>query len=424
MPDPQPSNRILRDPATGRDIELVYAIPPQLLGEPTANEPQGVTPAELIARLVAGWRTVAFLTALGAAIGLTIALATPNRYTASATALPPADKSGSSGMLAQYAGLAAAAGIQLPGAPTSSVDAIMAILASRRLHEPLIERFQLRDYYRSTTRDDVLRAFAADFTARHEKKTNTITITVTNRDPQRAAEMANAAADLLKSTYNEINQSTATRERLFLESRVKQAEADASAAAQAMAEFQNQRGAVEIESQTKATIEAIAKFQGELIAQQIELKALLASAASPDNPSVQLLQERVKAMTAEMQRLLGSGGDGPGVLIGLGSLPEISIAYIERYRAVKKHEVVLTALTAQLEGARINEVRTGEVVNIVDRAYVPERKSGPARAQISIAATLLGLIAGCAAVLLLPAIRRWREASERSDGQSVSRGEN
>jgi tyrosine-protein kinase Etk/Wzc len=410
MTEPSSSPRTLHDPATGRDVELVYAIPPQLLGETAAADDSGISPAELLARLCRGWRLIAVVTVLGAALGLAIALTTPNRYTASATALPPSDKSGG-GMLSQYAGLAAAAGIQLPGAPSSSVDAIMAILNSRRLHQPLIERFQLAGYYNRATKDDLLKAFDADFDSRLDKKSNTISIAVTNRDAQRAADIANAAADLLQVTFNEINQSSATREREFLESRLKQAESDMSIASKALADFQSERGAVEIESQTKATVEAVARLQGELIGQQIELKALLASAASPDNPATQLLQQRVNAMTSELQRLLGQGGDGPGVFIGLGRLPELGIAYLERYRAVKKYEAVLTALTTQVETARFNEVRTSEVVTIIDRAFVPERKSGPPRAQICIAATLLGGLAGCALVLLLPALRELRRTT-------------
>lgn len=406
MPDPQPTNRTLIDPNTGREVVVIYAYPPQFAQDTTAEVVDGTSPAELLGRLLAGWKTIAILTTLAAAIGLTIALTTPNRYTANATALPPPDKAGAGGMMAQYAGLAAAAGVQLPGAQASSVDAIMAILNSRRLQEPLIEQFQLRTYYEATTRDDLLSAFAKDFSARNDKKTNTITIAVTSREPQKAADIANAAADLLRSIYNEISQGTAGRERSFLESRLKETESDLMKASQALADFKTAKGAIEIESQTKATVEAIAKLQGELIGQQIELKAMLASAASPDNPRVQLLQEKVNAMTAEMQRLLGAGGDGPGVLLGLGSLPELSIAYIERFRAVKKYEAVLGALTTQLESARINEVRTSEVVTIVDRAFVPERKSGPARAQICIAATMLGGLAGCAVVLLAPGLRR------------------
>jgi tyrosine-protein kinase Etk/Wzc len=415
MTDPVSNHgRTLHDPATGRDVELVYAIPPQLLGESSPAD-SGTSPAELLGRLLAGWRIIAGLTVMGALIGLCIALTTPNRYTASATALPPAEKGGGSGSLAQYAGLAAVAGVQLPGASSSSVDMIMAILASRRLQEPLIERFQLRDYYKAGTRDGVLAAFAADFSARNDKKTNTITIAVTNRDAARAAEIANATADLLKTAYNELAQSSATRERAFLEARLKDTEAELQVAAKALSEFKTAKGAIELESQTKATVEAIAKLQGELIGQQIELKAMLASAASPDNPLVQLRQERVSAMTGEMQRLLGAGGDGPGVLLGLASLPELSIAYVERYRAVKKFEAVLGALTAQLESARINEVRTNEVVTIIDRAYPPERKSGPPRAQICIVATLLAGLAGCGVVLLLPSLRRRRQpAADRS----------
>lgn len=413
MSDPNsPKIHKLVDPDTGQAVHLVYAIPPELIAGKDAGD-QGLSLADLLSRLWAGRKLVVITTVLGAILGVSIALLTPNRYTAAATALPPADKSGGAGMLAQYAGLAAAAGIQLPGAPTSSVDAIMAILASRRLHEPLIERFQLRAYYQANTRDDALKAFAHDFSARQDKKTNTITIAYTHRDPQMTAEVTNAAADLLREVFNEINQGSALREREFLEDRLKQTEGELLTAAKALAEFQAQKGAIEIESQTKASIEAVARLQGELIAQQIELKALLASAVSVDNPRIQLLQERVNAMTSEMQRLLGASGEGPGVLIGLGSLPELGIAYIEKYRAVKKHETVLVALTAQLEAARINEVRTSEVVTIVDRAYVPERKSGPPRAQICIAATLLGGMLGCALVFLRP--QRFRLASSVAD---------
>ncbi len=408
----QPPSRTLIDPSTGRDVVVIYAYPPQFQ-ETTAEVVDGTSPAELIARLIAGWKTVVGVTVLAAAIGLTIALATPTRYTASATALPPAEKGGG-GMMAQYAGLAAAAGVQLPGAQSSSIDAIMAVLASRRLQEPLIERFALRDYYQASTRDDVLRAFAADFAARLDKKSNTITISVTHRDAQAAADIANAAADTLKTTYNDISQNTAKREREFLEGRLKQADAEYAVAAKALADFQADKGAIEIESQTKASIEAVAKLQGELIGQQIELKAMLASAANPDNPRTQLIQERINATTAEMQRMLGSGDNGPGVLIGLGGLPELGIAYIERFRAVKKSEAVLTALTSQLEMARISEVRTAEVVTIIDRAFVPERKSGPPRAQICISATLLGGLAGCAAVFLMPMLKRRREPIDRS----------
>jgi len=409
--DPQLPSRTLHDPATGRDVELVYAFPPRLFADQPDRGEGGASPSEILTRLTNRWRTLLLAAFLGAAIGLIIAFATPNYFTASATALPPGEKA-AGGMMAQYAGLAAAAGIQLPGAPTSSVDAIMAILASRRLREPLIERFQIREYYRASSRDEVLAALSADFGVRNDKKLNTITISVTNRDPQKAADIANAAAELLRVIYNEINQGTATRERIFLEGRVKQAEHDLGAAATVLAEFQAQRGAVEIESQTKATIEAIARFQGELIAQQIELKALLASAASPDNPRVQLLQEQVKALSSEMQRLLGAGDENTGgVFLGLAGLPELGIAYVERYRAVKKNEALLAALATQLEGARLNEIRTTEVVTIIDRAFVPERKSGPPRVQICFSAAIFGLVAGCAFVLVSPALRRKQLAS-------------
>lgn len=404
MSDNDKHPRLLQDPESGNMIEVIYAIPPQMVRAGERSHRPGASIATVITRLRNRWRLVAILTCLGAAIGLVTALTAPNRYTASATALPPSDKAGG-GLLAQYAGLAAAAGIQLPNAPTSSVDSIMAILDSRRLREPLIEKFSLRQYYASGTREDALDAFSRDFDPRNDKKTNTIIISVSNRSSELAAQIANEAADLLRGVYNEINQSTAAREREFLEARVNKAEADASAAARALAEFQAAKGAVELESQTKATIEAIAKLQGELIVQQIELKAMLGAAASPGNPEIQLVQGRIDAISDKMEQMLGAGGSDPGVLIGLGNLPDLGIAYLEKYRAVKKHEAIHAALVAQLEAARFGEARTSEVVTIVDRAFAPERKSGPPRAQICIAAVVFSFVAACAWVVLIPALR-------------------
>jgi len=397
MTEEEPQRRVLHDQASGQAVEVIYAIPPQLISG--IGSPLG--PDVIMRNVIKRWRIVLTCAALITLLGAMVAISAPNRYTAKATALPPPEREGGAGMLAQYAGIAATAGIQLPGSPASSLDSIMAILASRRLQEPLIKEFNLRERYKAKTRDDAISSFAADFDANSDFKTRTITISVTQDDAERAAQIANAAADSLSAIYNEINQSAAARERKFLEERVRKSEVDSAIAGRALAEFQSKSGAVEIESQARVTIETVASLQGQLMAQQIELRALLASAASLDNPRIIMLQNTMNATNAEIKRLVGINGEKDSVFIGLASLPELSVEYLERFREVKKQEAVFAALTTQLEAARIAEIRIGEIITIVDRAYAPERKSGPPRAQIIFASLIAGLIAGVGLVSLI-----------------------
>lgn len=392
-----PETRRLVDPETGQTVHLVYAFPPQLL-QGQEGDDDGISLAELGRRLWRGRWIVAACALLGGLLGAGYSFLLPNVYTATVVALPPSD-SGGRGLLSQYAGLAAMSGIQLPTGPASSVDEIMAILESRRLAEPLIERFDLVDYYfpgadEPPPREAVHEAFREDFTAEHSQKTNRITFGYTHQEPESAAAVAGAAADLLGEIFNEIHHSSAEREVAFLEERLARTERDLAAAAEALAAFQRETGAVEIEAQTRATIEAVAEMQGELIAQQVELRALLASQASEDNPRIQLLQERIAAAQDQMRDLLGSERSGEGVLVALGAAPELGIRYLRLLREVKKQEAVHTAVSGQLEAARVNQVRNSEAVTIVDGPGMPEQKSGPRRSRIVALTLLLGAVLG------------------------------
>lgn len=386
------------DPVTGRQIQVVYAcLPPFSSGE--------ISPVHFVRRLAIHWRFISGCAAVFALIGLALSLATPNRFTAYVTALPPLEKPGS-GALTQYAGLAAAAGMTLPGASPTSTDSILAISGSRRLAKPLVDKFELGHYYGAKYDEDALAAFSKELSVTIDKKSNLIKLSFNHQNPRVAADVANAAADLLRSIYNEIGHVSATRERIFLENRIAQAESEYRNNLNSLAEFQIKNNAVEIEAQTKATIEAVARLQGDLMVQQVELRSLLASQESDGSPRMKLLRERVIAMEAEISRLQGDGGLNPGIYLGLKGLPGLSIAYLERFRAVKKSEIMVAALSAQLEAARLNEIRSNEVITIVDDARIPERKSGPPRAQICLSALMFGLLAGCGLAILLPIKRQ------------------
>jgi len=406
MPDPKIHKLI--DPDTGQAVHLVYAIPPELLNGGTPDD-DGISLHDLIARLWRGRLWIIGGTVLGAVLGLVIALSKPNVYTAEVVTLPPADKMSGTN-LAQFAGMAAMAGINLPTVEGTSKDSLVAILNSRTLHERLIEQFQLAAYYESPdSRDRALNAFRKDWAAHAPKTAATIAFGYTHTDPQQAAAVANRASELLRDLFTQMQQSEATRERIFLEQRFKQSENDWQRAADAMASFMREHKAVQIEAQTEATVAALGTLQGQLIAQKIELNAQRAVASGEGNPMVQLLAERIHGLEAEIARLQGSSTDG--ALIGLGALPDLGQEYLTLLRESKRQEALLIGLIAQVESAKISEVREARMVTIVDPAYPPDIKSGPKRTMICLMATILGFMAGCIVWLFLWAIPGSRTAA-------------
>jgi capsule polysaccharide export protein KpsE/RkpR len=385
-------------PAPGT-YQLVYAIP----ANASQGTPDGIDLTKFALRI---WRAKALIVGcvtLAVILSIAIALATPNKYRARIVALPPVEKS-TAGGLKQYADMASLAGISLPGGGGAggSADEIMAILGSRTLQGPLIEEFGLAEYYGVSSRDELFEAFGANFLTIHDKKSKTILISYEHTNPELAAKVANRAADRLQDVYNQIHQGSSRRQRLFLEGRLTTASQDLEAAHQRFADFQRQHNTIEIKAQTEATIEAVGKLQGQLLSHEIELKSLTETLGSADNPQVALLQARVEHMTRSINSLVHAGKEdegesgalGAGVLLNLGQLPDLSYKYLNLYRDVRKNEELMSGLLAQVESARLAEVRDAEIITVLDPAEVPTRRAGPARTQMCLTGTFLGVVIG------------------------------
>jgi tyrosine-protein kinase Etk/Wzc len=378
---------------------------------------------EIVAKIWISRWTVVVMTAVAAVVGVIVALSLQVLFKSEVMALPPQPKKGAGGAsLSQYSDLAAMAGIALPGGDGGSVDEITAILDSRTLRQKIIAMFGLKDFYRKKNDDDALKAFSKFFTTKNDKKTNRITISFQHTDAKIAADVCNAAAVALQEQFNDIHQSSSKRERAFLEGRLKLAEAESLEASDKFALFQKENGTVELESQTKATVEAIGTLQGQLIAEQVELRSLLASAVNPDNPQVQLLQQKVEELTKVLTRMSGSGDQG-GVLIGLGRVPELGAKYLNLFRNVKKTEAMVVTLMAQTESARISEVRNAEVISIIDEAVPAQRRVSPNRSAIAIGVTIFGFFIGLTWAVMRDSLMdmnlplRIRERIKVSDGK-------
>ena len=93
--------------------------------------------------------------------------------------------------------------------------------------------------------------------------------------------------------------------------------------------------------------------------------------------------------------------------------------YISKYRDFKYRETLFELFARQYEIARVDESREGALIQVVDTAMPPERRSKPKRTLFAVAATFTALLLLGLFILLR---HFWREsAHDPQNAQRISR---
>ena len=360
------------------------------------------------------WRHRRFLigvTLAAAVLSAIMSLLLAPRYE-STTRLLPAPPSNPSGDVARMLrpeanALAGLAGLN----PNPGEGRFLALLHSRVLADRIIDRFGLMKLYGAQYRHEARRALAGHTVITEDRKTGVIGITVSDRDPKRAAELAGAYVKELEQLNAEMNTSGAHTERLFLEARVQEVGEELHEAAERLSQFSAKYSIVDPQQQPKSTVEAVLKLQGEVVAAQAELKGL-EQIYTDDSARVRAARARMAELRHQLDQLRGSqalaGLPTDGSLPSIRNLPALGVTYGELYRRSKLLEVVQLALTQQLEVAKTEEIRQLPVFRVMDPADIPEQRVFPRRTQIVLASTMCGWLIGIALVL---GSDRWNKVS-------------
>jgi len=337
---------------------------------------------------------------IGLVVSMTIALLIPNHYESTASLMPPDPQSMSSGaMLATMAG--AASPTTTAGLATSLLSAksasatLVGVLQSRTAQDDLINHFDLRKVYGYKRYIDTREKLAARTSVKEDPKTGVISITVTDNNPDRARDLARAYVEELDKLVAQLSTSSARRERMFLEERLKEVKQDLDEASRELSQFSSRNATLDVQNQGKTLVDAAARLQGELIVAQSEMRGLKAIYAD-NNTRVRAAQARVAELERQLRALSGQGEEGeeadlkPGQLYpSLRRLPLLGVTYYDLYRRVKIQEVVYEILTKQYELAKVQEAREIPTVKVLDQPTLPEKKSFPPRLLIIAIGTFL-----------------------------------
>jgi capsule polysaccharide export protein KpsE/RkpR len=379
----------------------------------------------LIERLRILWNRRHFLARAvlaGMAFGCLLAFVLPVEYESSAQLMPPDAQSGAGmAMLAALTarngnGLGAVAG-DLLGVKSSGA-LFVGILGSRTVQNRLVERFQLKKAYGIRLGEDARKKLAKNTGVSEDRKSGIITITVTDHEAKRAASIAQGYVEELDQLVAELSTSSAHRERVFLEERLTAVKQDLDQASREFSQFASKNATIDIKEQGRAMVEAAATLQGELIADESELKGL-EQVYTASNVRVRSVQARIDELRHQLEKLGGkgtadAGGASDSLYPSIRKLPLLGVTYADLYRRTKIQEAVYETLTQQDELAKVQEVRETPSVKVLDVAAVPERKSFPPRTLIVFLCVSLALFG---AAFFVVARARWEQIGSNDPGK-------
>lgn len=363
-------------------------------------------------------------------LSILLALSLPKEYVSRARIMPPEQGGNSAAMLAALVGKSSAGGLaglagSLLGAKNNGA-LFVALLHSGTVSGHLIDRFDLQKVYHKRYREDTAKRLGHLTKITEDTKSGVITIVVTDETRERARDLAQGYLDELNNLVAKVNTSSAHREREFIEQRLKTVQGELQRAQVELSDFSRKNTTIDIREQTRATVEAGAKLEGQLIAGESELGSLRQIYGN-QNVRVRAAEARIAALQRELQRANGQNSAEPDEkdfdpshpYPALRQLPQLGVQWANLYRNVRIHETVFDLLSEEYETARINEVKSIPTVSVIDVPGLPERKSGPHRTLIVLISTFLSAV--FTAVFLL-ARRSWRGMDDEDPRRVLATG--
>ena len=347
-------------------------------------------------------------TVVGALLSAGVAMVIP-KYEATAQLMPP-DSNAPSGLAALAAplignkgdggGLGGLLGAgDLLGSTKSSGALLTKVLQSQTIQNQLIKDFHLLEHYHLTYTEDARIKLTSRTSITEDKKSLVLTITVRDKDADLAQRLVKAYIDQLDQVMARVATSSARRERIFLEQRLADEKKILQDSEQQFSKFSSTNMTLDVPQQTRVTVEAAARLQGEMIDARSQLEGL-EQVYAPDNVRVKSLRARIAALSRDLAKI-NSGRvmndvaqDPANPYPSVKNLPLIGVQWTELYRNTKIHETLFALLTQRYEVARIQEAKDMPTVKLLDLPSVSER-SYPRAIEVILLGTMLSFVLAC-----------------------------
>jgi tyrosine-protein kinase Etk/Wzc len=366
---------------------------------PRRGEDRGIDVLNILIVLARDRRRIAIVTFAALSLGVAVSLLLKPTFTAKASILPPQEQQSSvSAMLGQLGSLAGLAGGS-GGLLKNPADLYIGMISSRTVTDRMIDRFHLQTLYKTKNMDDTRKVLRSHLTALAEKN-GLIEISVKDHDPHRASDMANGTIDELHHLTSTLAITEAAQRRLFFSQQLVEEKTALEAAEEDLKQTQEKTGLIQLSGQAEEIIRDVANLRAQIVAREVQMKAMR-TYATDANPDMTLLQQEIDGLEQQLtamesnQRRIGPGD----IQVPTGQVPEAGLAYARKLREVTYHTTLLNLFAKEYEAARVDEAKSAPLIQVVDPAVPPDRKSGPSRALLTLGFGFLGFLVASVWVL-------------------------
>ncbi len=345
---------------------------------------------------------------------LIISLLLPNQYTAVVNAIPP--KTSASTMESLISGLSSTLkdiGLAKLSGKTEGMYSFLVILDSKAVKDSLINKYRFDTVYKiPKSRITKLRKrFEENLEITLEPEGNYL-INFTDKDPVRAANVANDYVEISNNVAQKILQTEAGLNRIYLEKRISNIDTLINSILDSLQRFSQINLIFSPEEQTKAISSSYIDLKASKISQEI-LYELYKSRYGENDPltfSQRNILESLTQKLSDFENKPGYIGNFP-----LKSLTKIGGEFLRLYAELETYSKVKSFLLPYLEENRLNEHRQLQYLIVLDKASPPDQKSKPKRSLIVLGSFLGSFILISFFLIILDSISNFTKEAKKNN---------
>lgn len=378
-----------------------------LRAEGTSEEKVNVI--DLLIVLARHKKPIIYLTLAAALISAAISAVLPNRYQGTVKLLPPQQsQSGAAALLSQLGGTAGAA-VGMAGLKSPN-ELYIGMLRSRTVAERLVNSFKLKEVYDTTSTEKAIKELT-DNTDISSGKDGIITLRVEDENQKMVAKLANSYVDELFKLTKVLALTEAAQRRMFFERQLVATKDQLANAEVALKRALDTRGVISVDTESRAVMEMVARLRAQASAKEVQLDSMR-TFVTENNAEFKRVEAELSSLRAELAKLENGrpGADAASAAAGKGN--ERGLENIKLLRDIKYYQMLYELLAKQFEVARLDEAKDPAIVQVLDPAVEPERKSRPRRVLIVLLATAITFIASIAGAFVAEARRKSMRSPE------------
>lgn len=211
-------------------------------------------------------------------------------------------------------------------------------------------------------------------------------------------EITNSFAYSLDEVLNEKNSSSAKASRVYIENEISKYRSKLDSVSKELQKFQEENNVLEIEEQTQAIVKNAIEIGSQIIEFENELN-LTKLQMNPNSSRINILEDQIRLLKEQYNRIQDGGLNEDNFSIPLSKVPDLARRFADLYRDREIIEKVLLYLETQRHQEFIQEEKDTPIIEILDYAYKPLKKSAPQRSLMLVLGTIIFSVFTCVFVV-------------------------